>query len=356
MSFIRLRLPFLRFAMARFSAAAAAAALCTALACTPAGAQIGPAAAEADAAESRSRATSLEGKTPAGQRVFVCGHSFHTFVAEPLAKLAAEAKIAGHASAGVQFLGNSRPMQHWELPDAKDLCKKALRTGEVDVLTLAPHSVMPEPAVDLFADLAFKHNPSARVMVQLSWAPFDGRVLGRETFKNADRDRTTATDLLLMRKIGEVYLGLMRAQAEAINLRTKREAVFIVPVGTALMDLRDRMAAGKAPGFGKQSELFADPMGHGAPPAKDLAAYCWFACVYRQTPVGLTALQPGRDETSRLRRRLLQEIAWEAVLSEPASGVARDAKGNPQAAAVEAAQPSPSTAVGAEVGAGAGSK
>lgn len=355
MGFFLLRIPFLRFTNAGLPAAAVAVALCGASACTPAGAQNAPAAAEADAEEVGARAAAVEGKIPAGQRVFVCGHSFHTFVAEPLVKLAAEARIAGHASTGVQFLGNSRPMEHWNLPDAKDACRKALRTGEVDVLTLAPHSVMPEPAVDLFAGLAFKHNPQARVMVQLSWAPFDGRIMGRDSFKNTDRDRTTATDLLLMRKVGEVYLGLMRAQVEAINLRAKREAATIVPVGTALMDLRDRMAAGKAPGFGKQSELFSDPMGHGAQPLKDLAAYCWFACLYRQAPLGLTALQPGKDETSRKRRRVLQEIAWEAALAEPASGVARDAKGTAQANAGKAEKPLPGAAPFGTA-AGAGSK
>src|ERR1700730_4845824 len=70
-----------------------------------------------------------------GQRVFVCGHSFHVFIPGPLGEMAQAAGIKDHKLVGVQFLGGSRTLQHWNLPDEKNKAKEALRTGEVDVLT-----------------------------------------------------------------------------------------------------------------------------------------------------------------------------------------------------------------------------
>jgi hypothetical protein len=48
-----------------------------------------------------------------------------------------------------------------------------------------------------------------------------------------------------------------------------------------------------------------------------LNAYCHFAVVYRRSPVGLT---PKGVKDEKLHR-LLQEIAWDAVIKEPLSGV-----------------------------------
>src|SRR5207249_259303 len=40
-----------------------------------------------------------------GQRVFVCGHSFHVFIDGPLAEMARAAGITDHKRVGSQFLG-----------------------------------------------------------------------------------------------------------------------------------------------------------------------------------------------------------------------------------------------------------
>ena len=181
---------------------------------------------------------------------------------------------------GVHFLGNSRPIRHWNVPDEQNPVKRALRAGAVDVLTLAPHVEVPDEGIDRFADLAIAHNPKVRVFLQLSWAAFDGK--DPTGFKNEDRDRVTLAELnpgFRLRR--EAYLKRLRGQAQAINERHGRPFVFIVPAAAAVDRLREEVIAGRAPGITKQSELFHDPNGHGNQPLKDLVTYCWFAAVYR---------------------------------------------------------------------------
>ena len=45
---------------------------------------------------------------PKGQRIFVCGHSFHVPIATPLEDVARLAGVADHELLGTQFLGGSR--------------------------------------------------------------------------------------------------------------------------------------------------------------------------------------------------------------------------------------------------------
>ena len=49
--------------------------------------------------------------------------------------------------------------------------------------------------------------------------------------------------------------------------------------------------------------------------------YTWYAAMYRESPIGLKALIDPADPTSAAREHLLQEIAWNAVVGEPMSGV-----------------------------------
>src|ERR1051325_1789768 len=92
------------------------------------------------------------------QRVFVCGHSFHIYIARFLPELAKSANI-NHIAAGQQMLGGSRTIQHWNLPDAQNKAKAALRAGTVDVLTLSPHALLPDEGIDNFTKLGLEKNP-----------------------------------------------------------------------------------------------------------------------------------------------------------------------------------------------------
>jgi hypothetical protein len=261
-----------------------------------------------------------------GQRVFVCGHSFHVFIDAQLADVARAARLEGHKRAGSQFLGGSRTLQHWDLADDKNKAKKALETGEVDVLTLSPIQ-QPDEGVDHFVKLALKHNPNARVTVQASWGAWDGdnTEFPKAAKEKVDRNKTPEE----LRKIHAAYFKSVDDQVAALNKELGRQAVFVVPVGQAVVALRSRIHAGKAAGLKSQADLFGDAIGHGTAPLQALATYCHYAVIYRRSPVGL----PMPDVLKKAKNaawdedlsRLLQEIAWEAVTSHPLSGVKKPA-------------------------------
>ena len=77
--------------------------------------------------------------------------------------------------------------------------------------------------------------------------------------------------------------------------------------------LREKVIKGEVPGFAKQSELFNDPIGHVKPPVQQLEAYCYFAAIYHQSPVGLSVFEKPGDADSQKLNRLLQEIAWKTI-------------------------------------------
>ena len=262
---------------------------------------------------------------PAGQNVFICGHSFHVPTADPLSEIAATAGIKDHKLVGKQIIGGSRVIQHWTQPDDKDKVRKAVRAGGLDVLTLASHIQIPDEGIDKFADLLVEHDPKARLLVQASWPAFDMMTLtGRpEKFTNADRD---ATDLVALRAAYDTYLVKLRDQLAAVNRRHReklgRDVAFVIPAGHAVLALREKVKKGEADGVAKQADLFRDPIGHGKEPVIYIAAYCVYATIYCRSPVGLPA-PAGLTKAGASAKfvRQLQETAWDAVTHEPMSGV-----------------------------------
>src|SRR5262245_45616663 len=148
---------------------------------------------------------------PAGLHVYFVGHSFHMFIVRPLIYLAREAGVEGHWAEGWDMIGGSTPLQHWEQGGDDNEVKQALRSGKVEVLTLASNVIVPDPAIALFADLAVHHNPDVRVMVQHSWGDASTGAIMRARHgltaepapatvpTNEDRDLATADDLARMR-------------------------------------------------------------------------------------------------------------------------------------------------------------
>jgi hypothetical protein len=264
---------------------------------------------------------------PRSQRVFVAGHSFHMPIARILDQIARGAGIAGEKLAGTQGIGGSSVTKHWELADDQDRARKAIRAGQVDVLTLSPFlNPMPDPAIAKFTALLLENNPQGRVTVQASWYPMDGPGNDPRTFTNAKRDDADPT---LFHQAWAPFTDKLRAQVESLNAefapRAGRPVVFLVPVGEAVIRLRERVVKGEVPGIAKQSALFRDNLGHGNAPISVLTAYCHYAVIYGRNPVGLPvpdtfkAAEPGKD--TEAINRVLQEVAWEAVTAEPLSGV-----------------------------------
>jgi len=277
-----------------------------------------------------------------GERVYFVGHSFHMFVVRPLIQLAKEAGIKGHWAEGWDMIGGSTPMQHWERGGDQNAVKRALASGRVQVLTLSTNIRVPEPAVDLFADLAVEHNPDVRVMLQHSWGDgftgsimrvrHDAREAGQEMTREevmkafadsgyvAARDQVTADELAEMRREGRL-IDQWRAQLAGINRRHGRTLAYIVPVNDAVLRARQAILEATLPGVERQSQLFRDMLGHASQVTMDLVSYAWFGALYRRSPIGLGALVQTDDPAAPARHRRLQELAWSAVLDEPMSGV-----------------------------------
>lgn len=286
-----------------------------------------------------------------GQKYVMATHSFNVFIGPntwrsnidaskaddgPLARLAAERGKAGHKALAVQMIGGSTPMQHWNQGDGNDeanIAKVALRKGGVDVFTMSPNRIMPEPAIDLFGDLVIETNPDARILVQNSWTAWDGNGStlrraeddpARANFRNDDRDKVdTATidNWLASLEAKGGYMEAMRGQLMGIDQRAGKEITYVVPSAVAMYELRKQVIQGNVPGIEKQSELFTDALGHVARPGVNLVTYVWYATMYRENPVGLQALVDPADPRSAERELLLQKIAWNAVVNEAKSGV-----------------------------------
>lgn len=264
------------------------------------------------------------GPVTKGLRVFSCGHSFHVFMPGILTEMARSAGLKDHTMAGLSSIGGSRVIQHWDIPMAKNRARTALREGRVDVLTLSP-IYPPDAGIDNFARLAFEHNPNIRVTVQVSWLPWD---LYDPTFKirprKVDHDAPSIEEL---RKRHEPYFRSLDEYVRKLNKQLGKPVLFIAPVGQAVLALRAKIVAGKAPGLTKQSDLFTDAIGHARPPLQALIGYCYFALIYRRSPVGLpmpSVLSKARKpEWDDRLNRLLQELAWEAVTQHPLSGVSK---------------------------------
>ncbi|MCE9604211.1 MAG: hypothetical protein K8U03_04825 [Planctomycetia bacterium] len=261
----------------------------------------------------------------AGQRVFSAGHSFHVFVPKLLAEIAESAKVDGHKFVGLQPIGGSRVIQHWDLVDnakSKNTLKPALASGEVDVFTISP-IYLPDPGIELVAAEALKHNPNVRVTLQEFWLPYDNVEAWKSRPKTVDHDAKTIAEL---RAAHAPYFASMDEHVIEINKKLGKQVLFVVPVGQAVLGLREKVIAGEAPGIKTQSALFSDPLGHVHVPIMVLNAYCHFAVIYRTSPVGLPVPKMLANwANAEELNKLLQQLAWDAAKAHPLSGVAQAA-------------------------------
>lgn len=257
---------------------------------------------------------------PKGLRIATCAHSFHLFVYPLLDEMARNAGIVGHEGVGRSVIGGSRVIQHWNVADDKNGIKKALREGRVDVLTLSP-IWMPDEGIEKFAALGQEHSPGIRVIVQKFWLPNDTYepVYPLEVHKTpvVDHDAVNLPDL---REKQARYDHDVDEFVGGINQRLGRDVIETVPVGKAVLALREKLAAGKVPGLRGQRDLFSDAWGHPREAVQVLSGYCHFAVIYRTSPVGLplpnvlAGAKMDASDKSALNL-LLQNLAWETVQS-----------------------------------------
>jgi hypothetical protein len=268
-----------------------------------------------------------------GVRMFVAGHSFHQGIIPWLDKIARNAGITNQVLVGKLFVGGSRTIRVWETSATQSDVRTVLQAGQVDVLTLSPHRLLPDPGVDKFVDFGLAGNPNLRVTVQQSWIPYD-KDIGQGIDPDPEKKLPIAWDVMTTAKLlatHQPYFRELEAQVRAVNARCGKPVVFLVPTGNALIVLREKVRLGLAPGIKTQAELFRDRMGHPGTALTLLNAYCHFAVIYRRSPVGLAVpglLPDVSSADSEALNRLLQEIAWAVVTTDPLSGVPSNAPEN----------------------------
>ncbi|MBA3700301.1 MAG: hypothetical protein H0W78_15760 [Planctomycetes bacterium] len=251
---------------------------------------------------------------PTTQRVFVCTHSFMQFTTKMLPAIA---KTGGcnQVNAGEQMIGGSTCIQHWNLPDDKNKAKNALSSGNVDVLTLSPYYIMPDPGIENYTRLGLAKNPNLRVFVQSSWPAFDSPEMAMRQAAQNNRNNITSEQLKKMREAqNNGWRKTLEAQLATLNKEFGREVLKLIPVNDAVFTLRELVVAGKVPGITQQTDLFKDDIGHPTPPLALLVTYCHFAAIYGKSPVGLPV--PGSLKENPMAAELtkvLQEVAWGAV-------------------------------------------
>ena len=256
-----------------------------------------------------------------GLRVFTCGHSYHVWVPGIVADLCKKAEIPDHAQLGISSIGGSRVIQHWDIAPEKNTAKEALKTGKVDVLTLSP-IFLPDAGIENFTTLALEHNKDIRVVVQPIWLRWD--IYEPTTKRPAKVDHNAITGEELRKRHAE-HFQKMDEHIRELNQKHGKTVLYVAPAPQAVIALREKIIAGEAPGLKAQEDLFTDELGHGTPPLMALVSYCDYAVIYRRSPVGLPVpaiLKDAKlgDQEEKLNR-LLQELAWEAALQHPLSGV-----------------------------------
>jgi hypothetical protein len=262
-------------------------------------------------------------EAPKGQRVYSIGHSFHVFMPGILTQIAKSAGIADHQQVGLSSIGGSYVFQHWDVAEDKFKSKATLESGKLDVLTMAP-LYLPDEGIEKFVKLAAEKSPQIRILVQEFWLPFDVNMNFRKE-KVPPPDRTVYDGKKLQEEHDKYFAGIDEKVKELNKQFGGKPAIFVAPVGQAVLALRKKIADGDAPGLTKQTDLFSDAIGHARPPLSVLVAYCYYAQIYGRSPVGLPVPQALKgmlnDETTGKLNSVLQEIAWKTVTEHPLSGV-----------------------------------
>jgi hypothetical protein len=277
----------------------------------------------------------VENESPNALRVVGSGNSFSGGSVSTFDEIVRLAGIKSATRVIYSGIGGSRVIQHWDLPDDKNVAKKALLEGNVDVMTMNP-IFMPDEGIAKFVKFGLEHNPKMRFAIQQSWLIYDQRgtpeteVLYAKRSYNKKFDPNTRTSVDEIRREHEPVFKALEDHVRELNKQVGHDAVTIIPIGRAAILLREKIIARQAPGLDSQNALFdarngvRDEMCHPSGILTTLGGYCYYASIYQRSPVGLPV--PSNLAKTKLPdveklNRLLQDLAWQAVTEHPLSGV-----------------------------------
>lgn len=261
---------------------------------------------------------------PKGLRVYHASHSFMWYVPGQLGELAAAAGIKDHQQVGLQKIGGSTTLAHWNHMRGKNEARKTLEAGGADVFVMSPIG-FPDEGVENFVRLGLEHNPKLRFLVQVSWggADIDNQDFPKGISDKVDREKTPEA----LAKLFTRNVAAAEAQADALNKGYGKggRVVFLVPSAQGQAALRTRIARKELPGVAKQDDLFTDTVCHPTAPLQVFNSYLHYAALYRASPVGLPApealAKAGRPGWDAKLNAALQELAWETAARYAPSGI-----------------------------------
>jgi hypothetical protein len=176
---------------------------------------------------------------------------------------------------------------------------------------------------------SLKYNPDMKFFLSDAWpqlyqlgeVPKSEDVFTPELFDRLGAERTAG------------YVEMVKELRKQFGGR-----VFIMPTSDAMVRAAKLQLRGGLPGIegvhravgGKERSLWRDPLGHLGPGFERLEGYVFYATLYGRSPElikGDVDFKDQGDFPSRELDRIFRQIAWQAVIHHPLSGV-RDANGD----------------------------
>ncbi len=233
----------------------------------------------------------------------------------------------------------------WEHPkdgfqgETFGLYPRALSEFPWDVLSLQPFDRhLDDKDGDLamagnFIDLALKRSPNLQVYVYSRWPRKDKAKDGSLVLDFKTKwlrkytggwDETEETRDYFER----VVAGLRKAY------EGKAKPVLMVPVGDVLLELHERMKAGRVPGFNDIAQVYVDGI-HFNNVGSYVVGTTFYATMFRDDPRGMTAA-PYNEKLDSKNDRLIdlklaaaiQDAVWTVVSKHPLAGIRRDSSGD----------------------------
>lgn len=247
--------------------------------------------------------------------VFFVGHSLVNFhMPAMLEDIAASMGVTHHYGAQI---GVGAPLHWvWDHPEDTngDRAQVELPSGDYDVLVLTELIPIREHVmysdtdeyVRRFYELAMSGNPETQVYFYETWYDVE--------------DPAWSENIAADREVWEQVI-------DDVNALVSGPDILLVPGGTAMARLVERIEAGDVPGLESRFDLYVDPI-HLTDIGNYFIALVQFATIYRRSPVGATATTTnefGQPFEAPLPEaaRVMQEVAWEVVSADPRAGVAR---------------------------------
>lgn len=197
----------------------------------------------------------------------------------------------------------------------------SIANSEWDAMMWGPYYNDRPEYYTCWIDFCLKYNPDMKFYLSDAWPQLN------QLDKIPDSEEALTTDLFA--KLGRERFAAYAEIVDALNKKYDGR-VFIMPTCEALVQCVRYFNEGKLPGIqgihryiGKQERsLWRDRLGHLGPGLDQLEGYVFYATLYGRSPEHLQGdAFAERTFPSRALDQRFREIAWQAVLRNPLSGV-----------------------------------